>query len=40
MMICLIIAKIRGVESRGMLCSENELNLSEESAGIIELKNI
>ena len=34
------IAKIRGVESRGMLCSENELNLSEESAGIIELKNM
>ena len=33
------IAKIRGVESRGMLCSENELNLSDESAGIIELKN-
>ena len=33
------IAKIRGVESRGMLCSENELNLSGESAGIIELKN-
>ena len=33
------IAKIRGVESRGMLCSENELNLSNESAGIVELKN-
>ena len=33
------IVKIRGVESRGMLCSENELNLSEESDGIIELKN-
>jgi len=33
------IAKIRGVESEGMLCSENELNLSDESAGIIELKN-
>tara|TARA_S200000501_G_scaffold309425_1_gene299308 strand:- start:18 stop:2420 length:2403 start_codon:yes stop_codon:yes gene_type:complete len=33
------IAKIRGVESRGMLCSENELNLSESSEGIIELKN-
>ena len=31
------IAKIRGVESRGMLCSESELNLSEESEGIIEL---
>ena len=33
------VAKIRGVESRGMLCSESELNLSEESEGIIELKN-
>jgi len=32
------IAKIRGVESRGMLCSESELNLSDESDGIIELK--
>ena len=33
------IAKIRGVESRGMLCSESELNISNESDGIIELKN-
>ena len=33
------VAKIRGVESRGMLCSESELNLSSESEGIIELKN-
>ena len=33
------IAKIEGVESRGMLCSESELNLSNESEGIIELKN-
>ena len=33
------IAKIRGVESQGMLCSESELNLSKESDGIIELKN-
>ena len=32
------VAKIRGVESFGMLCSESELNLSAESAGIIELK--
>ena len=31
------VAKIRGVESKGMLCSESELNLSEESEGIIEL---
>ena len=33
------VAKIRGVESNGMLCSESELNLSNESEGIIELKN-
>ena len=33
------IAKIRGVESHGMLCSESELNISGESDGIIELKN-
>ncbi|MDB9742945.1 phenylalanine--tRNA ligase subunit beta [Pelagibacteraceae bacterium] len=33
------VAKIRGVESRGMLCSANELNLSDESDGIVELKN-
>ncbi len=33
------VAKIRGVESKGMLCSESELNLSENSEGIIELKN-
>ncbi len=33
------IAKIRGVESYGMLCSESELNISNESDGIIELKN-
>ena len=32
------VVKIRGVESRGMLCSESELNLSDESAGIIEIK--
>lgn len=30
-------SKIRGVESRGMLCSEMELGLSQESEGIIEL---
>jgi phenylalanyl-tRNA synthetase beta chain len=30
-------AKIRGVESCGMLCSERELGLSDEHAGIIEL---
>lgn len=29
-------AKIRGIESFGMLCSEKELNLSEEHEGIIE----
>ncbi|MDC0418625.1 phenylalanine--tRNA ligase subunit beta [Pelagibacteraceae bacterium] len=33
------VAKIRGIESSGMLCSESELNLSNESEGIIELKN-
>ena len=33
------IVKIRGVESHGMLCSGNELNISDESEGIIELKN-
>ncbi len=33
------VAKIRGVESKGMLCSESELNLSKNSEGIIELKN-
>ena len=32
------IAKIRGIESYGMLCSESELNLSNESKGIVELK--
>ena len=32
------VAKIRGVESKGMLCSESELNISNESTGIIELK--
>ena len=33
------IVKIRGVESHGMLCSESELNISDDSEGIIELKN-
>ncbi|MDC0449516.1 phenylalanine--tRNA ligase subunit beta [Pelagibacteraceae bacterium] len=32
------VVSIRGVESSGMLCSESELNLSDESEGIIELK--
>ena len=31
------VATIRGVESRGMLCSERELQLSDEHEGIIEL---
>ena len=35
----LIVAKIRDVTSYGMLCSESELNLSDESDGIIELSN-
>jgi phenylalanyl-tRNA synthetase beta chain len=30
-------AKIRGVESRGMLCSEREMGLSDEHEGIIDL---
>jgi len=30
-------AKIRGVESQGMLCSEKELGLSDESSGLLEL---
>ena len=34
----LTVSKIRGVTSYGMLCSESELNLSNESEGIIELK--
>ena len=34
----LAISKIRGVTSYGMLCSESELNLSDESEGITELK--
>ena len=34
----LSVTEIRGVTSHGMLCSESELNLSEESDGIIELK--
>jgi len=33
----LIVAKIRDVTSYGMLCSESELNLSDESDGITEL---
>ena len=38
----LVVSKIRGVTSYGMLCSESELNLSNESDGITELfqKNI
>ena len=34
----LVITKIRGVTSKGMLCSESELNLSDQSDGICELK--
>jgi len=30
-------AKLRGVESNGMLCSPKEIGLSEDSDGIIEL---
>ncbi len=35
----LSVSKIRGVTSYGMLCSESELLLSNESDGILELKN-
>ena len=34
----LVVTKIRGVTSKGMLCSESELNLSDKSDGICELK--
>ena len=34
----LAVSKIRGVTSYGMLCSESELNISEESEGKTELK--
>ncbi|OUW63495.1 MAG: phenylalanine--tRNA ligase subunit beta [Pelagibacteraceae bacterium TMED201] len=34
----LVVTKIRGVTSKGMLCSESELNLSDQSDGICELK--
>ena len=33
----LVVAQIRGVESRGMLCSESELGISNASEGIIEI---
>ncbi len=33
----LVVAKIRDITSYGMLCSESELNLSDESGGITEL---
>ena len=33
----LVVSKIRGITSSGMLCSESELNLSNESDGITEL---
>src|SRR6202008_1236960 len=35
--ITLSVGTIRGVESRGMLCSEAELELSDNHAGIMEL---
>ena len=35
----LVVSKIRGVTSYGMLCSESELSLSDESDGIVELSN-
>ena len=33
------VTKIRGVTSYGMLCSESELKISDESQGIISLSN-
>ena len=30
-------SRIRGIESNGMLCSEEELGIEEKSTGIIEL---
>ena len=36
----LIVAKIRDVTSYGMLCSESELNISDESDGITELSSL
>src|SRR5690606_17658736 len=35
--VTLSVGKIRGVESHGMMCSERELQLSDEHNGIIEL---
>lgn len=35
--VTLSVGKIRGVESHGMMCSEKELNISDEHNGIIEL---
>ena len=35
----LVVSKIRGETSYGMLCSGSELNLSDESDGIIKLSN-
>ena len=35
--VTLSVGKIRGVESRGMMCSERELQLSDEHTGIIDL---
>ena len=34
----LVVTQIRGVTSHGMLCSDSELELSDESDGITELK--
>src|SRR5690606_34606043 len=35
--VTLSVGKIRGVESHGMMCSERELQLSDEHTGIIDL---
>lgn len=34
------VAKLRGIESYGMLCSERELGISENHSGIIDLKDV
>ncbi len=35
--VTLSVGNIRGVESRGMMCSEKELEISDDHTGIIDL---